>query len=99
MMNLLYASALIWGIKCLFSDGFIFYFNRASWPDWVKKPLLTCPPCMSSVWGTVWFLYITWQYPFHAGEWIVFCVQLCGLNFFMTKLIDKERIIIEDDNN
>jgi hypothetical protein len=92
-MDLIYASLFIWGIKCLFSEGFIFYFDKSHWPSWVKKPLLTCPPCMSSVYGTLWFLYMETG---GVMAWVQFCVMLCGLNYFITQLISKERIIIEE---
>lgn len=98
MEHLIYASMLIWGIKCLFDDGYLFHFNKDGVPPWVKKPLTECPPCMSSIWGTMYYWLI--QSPTHsAGGWVVFCIMLCGFNYFIVQLIDKERIIIDDDDN
>ena len=48
-------------------------------PEHVHKPLFSCPPCMSSVWGTTFFflsdlhnLVPYWLFPVH-------CLILCGL--------------------
>lgn len=45
-------------------------------PEELQKPIYACPPCMSSVWGSViWFGF--------GGSvellWVVFCLALCGL--------------------
>lgn len=32
------------------------------WPEWVQKPISSCPPCMSSVYGTpIWLLFLKLQ--------------------------------------
>ena len=55
----------------------------------VMKPLLTCPVCMSSVWGSVvWFSYgqgITWLWP-------VFLIKLAGLIYIVMILCYKDPI-------
>lgn len=94
-MELIYAALLIWGVHCIFSEGYVLHFNRASVPDWLKKPVVDCPPCMSSVYGTVYYFAIIGG--LNVGDWIFFCVQLCGLNYLLVQLLDKSRIIIDEE--
>lgn len=94
-MGLIHATFLIWGIKCLFAPGYLLFFNRESWPDWVKKPLFNCPPCMSSVWGTVWFISTDAS---SVTSWVTFCVMLCGINYLLVNFLDNITITINDDN-
>lgn len=77
----------IWGLEYTFNDGEIFgkpgNWMRANFPEWVNKPLFDCKYCMSSVWGTLGFVFLLWGWPWYF--WIVFCFCLCGL----TSILDK----------
>lgn len=68
------------GIWTLFNKGMLLgwlgdvYERRL--PEWINKPLWSCPQCMASVHGTwIWF---AWDGPVEL--WIPFCLALCGLN-------------------
>lgn len=57
-------------------------------PKW-SKPFFTCPPCMSSVWGTVFYLC------FFDGLRLypVFILSLCGLLKLLAILVlDKDSL-------
>lgn len=68
------------GIWNAFKPDMIFGWLGKIWdrrfPEWVSKPLYTCPPCMASVHGSwIWFLAggdLTWGFPF--------VLALSGLN-------------------
>ena len=74
------AVPLIIGVWTLFGKGMLLGWLGDIWdrrlPEVLQKPLYSCPPCMSSVWGSaVWFLL--------GGGfevmWTVFCLALCGI--------------------
>lgn len=56
--------------------------------DYWSKPMLTCPPCMASIYGTIFFfssrlyeLLPWWTWPLH-------CLALCGLAT-LAMMLDK----------
>ncbi len=52
-----------------------------------SKPFCLCPPCMSSIYGTLiyWCVYsFTLQ---HLFIWPIYCLCLCGINTFMQRWI------------
>lgn len=92
--GVLFAACLfVFGVSTLFSRGYIFG-KYGDWlirviPEWISKPLIGCPPCMSSVYGTLAYLF------FINGTltgWVVFCICLCGLNTIVLKFL----IYLED---
>lgn len=58
-------------------------------PFWIKKPFYTCPPCMSSWWGTLYFVgYSLTVSEFHIGlisMWVLFIFCVAGLNAILVK--------------
>lgn len=53
-------SLLILGINCLFWPGMLLFKlvkPLSKLPELLRKPLFECMICMSSVWGTVFFLH------------------------------------------
>ncbi len=56
-------------------------------PSWIKKPLATCPICMSSIYGTpvFWYAYLTnlIQYDYIIIVYICYVFALAGLNYLI----------------
>lgn len=80
LLLVLLASLVCFGIWNAFAPGMIFGKIADIWerrfPEWVSKPLFTCPPCMASLHGTwVWYLADGgWMW------WIPFVLALSGFN-------------------
>lgn len=80
----------IWGVHCLLSEGFIFeglgkVTERVMGSYW-SKPLFTCPPCMSSIHGSIiYFLFINFDFGF-----IPFAICLAGINFIIAEALHNE---------
>lgn len=74
----------VWGVKCLFDEGMLLGFigklMRDKMPSWLSKPLFDCPPCMSSVHGTLVYLIF---YPEGVFLWFFYIVVLCGVNYII----------------
>ena len=90
---LISAVLVIMGMNVVTSPPMVFYpFRR--WLErkvkrYVMKPLLTCPVCMSSTWGSlVWFAY---GQPLSL-DWPVFCIKLAGLIYIIMMLCYKDPI-------
>lgn len=56
------------------------------------KPLLGCTMCMASVWGTVFFVFVSDQtkimsesVPVFLFHLVIYCVCLCGLNYIISR--------------
>ena len=49
---------------------------------WLTKPFYNCLPCMASVYGSLFYLYLI------GFTWAVlpYCIALCGLNSLVSKL-------------
>lgn len=65
-----------------------------TFPSWLRKPLSECPPCMASVYGSVfyWFVVIqvhtlfSWsskEFLAKLGFWVIFCLILACANKFI----------------
>jgi hypothetical protein len=84
ILLLLIGACWIWGIHCLFSDGYILgnlgNFLRKHLPEWALKPLIDCPPCMSSIHG---FTFGVSAYDGDILMIIGYMVCLCGVNFYI----------------
>ena len=63
-------------------------------PFWIKKPLATCPICMSSVYGTpvFWYAYLTGliQYDYIIIVYICYVFALAGLNYLILAFMPNE---------
>lgn len=63
-------------------------------PKWIKKPLATCPICMSSVYGTpvFWFAYFTnyLNYDYIIILYICYMFALAGLNYLILSFMPDE---------
>ena len=103
LIYILIASAWIWGINCLFSEGHLLE-KWGDWidknmPEWIYKPTVGCPACMSSIHGILWF-FIGFPVCFHDALpirlLIPFLISLCGLNFILIKFTSKERVIVDE---
>lgn len=77
-------------------DGLYLFVDDSQYifPDWVRKPLSQCPPCMSSVYGSALYWFIVLQvkglFSWSAKEnlakfgfWIIFCLILACYNKFL----------------
>lgn len=90
IIYLLIGVGWIWGVHCLFQRGFIFY---GKWreidksPDFILKPFLDCPPCMSSVHGTLIFFFSPMVHEFNLFLWPIYCICLCGINFILKEAL------------
>jgi len=65
-------------------------------PDIIKKPLIECPPCQSSVWGTaVWwtlgFTYLPLSTFERLWQWPFYILALCGFVRFLNLLLEATR--------
>lgn len=86
-VTVILCSAWIWGIHCMFSEGFIFYkagvFLEKTIGTTACKPIFLCPPCMSSVHGVVWSI----AFCIPVKMIIPFIIALCGVNFIIKKFV------------
>lgn len=99
LLLLIFGACWIWGVHCLFADGYILskfadYF-RVEIPDstpesyaatWYSKPLFDCPPCMASFHGGIIGVCFI---GFHPSV-IPYMVCLCGLNFIVKTILFPE---------
>ncbi len=86
LTHILITSLAIIGLHKATGEGMILFYI-AEWlfkhlPKWLYTPLLGCPPCMASIWGTAGFLLMEpltpyWALPF---QWAAFVLAVCGLN-------------------
>jgi hypothetical protein len=62
-------------------------------PAWIKKPLGTCPVCMSSVYGfpIFWFAYLTnlINYDYIIFMYICYTFALAGLNYLILLFVPE----------
>ena len=102
LLSLLPVSLGIWCIHILFQKDMIFE-KAGNWiekklGEYWSKPVVSCPICMSSVWGLIGFFAIRYFFnvdlPYKQIVPFVFC--LCGLNTLLSKLTTKERIIVDE---
>jgi len=78
-------SFVIWGFASLFDEGMLLQKigkaieNSHNKRKWLLKPLMLCPPCMSSVWGTGAALYLHYD----IVHWLVLVFATAGLNYII----------------
>lgn len=92
----------IWAIHILFQENHIFE-RQGKWielklGEYWSKPLINCPICMSSFWGTIGFFAIRFFFnvDLPLKQYMPFLFCLCGLNVIIAKFINKERIIVDE---
>lgn len=77
---------VIWGVHCATGPGEvgapIGKFAEEELPEWVAKPTVACPPCMSSVWGSLLFWTIG---PRDAKTFPFYILALSGLMRFVVR--------------
>lgn len=85
---ILLTSFWCWGFHNAFEEGQIFGkigdYLRDNIVDFWLKPLLTCPICMSSIHGTIWYFISQPEYSFTS--WIMFIVAASGINYVIYNL-------------
>jgi hypothetical protein len=63
------------------------YIKRDNLPSWIKKPLGTCPVCMSSVYSTpvFWFSHLIGliNYDYIIIVYILYIFAIAGLNYLI----------------
>lgn len=102
LLSILPVSLGIWAIHILFQEEMI--FEKAG--EWItnklgeywSKPVVSCPVCMSSVWGLIGFFAIRYFFGIDLPlkQLIPFIFCLCGLNTIISKLTTKERVIVDE---
>jgi len=88
MIDIIYNSLLIWAVWFITPD----IDEDAPDPPGrfkiILKPFFLCPPCMASVWGTIYYITINPMPSIHG--WFAHCVLVCGLNVIISHLMPKE---------
>ena len=75
-------SLIIMGIHVLTRHGMLLQpFVNDDWNEYIRKPLYDCPPCMSSVWGVLGWLYFAPDFNI-----ILYLLALCGLNGLLSAI-------------
>lgn len=79
---------VVTGVWTLFRKQMIFDevgdWAFRTWPEWLYKPTIGCPPCMASVWGTTVF-WLT--HPFTPPNVILYPFYVLALCGFMKVLV------------
>lgn len=57
------------------------------------KPLYRCPYCMSSIWGTLTWLWWVQFSPLPIGTWPIYCLVLCGAMYMYENRYSPEIFI------
>ena len=81
---ILLTSLYIFGIHKVTDPSMIFgrihfYFDVWKIPNWIRTPLINCPPCMASVHG----LYMGYILGIELIMLPVFIFCVCGLNYII----------------
>lgn len=76
--------------------GFIGDAIRRLTPEWISKPMIECPPCQSSVWGSsIWwtmgFTYVPLSLVDRFFYWPFYILALCGFVRFLNLLLEATR--------
>lgn len=96
------ASLFIHAVHVLFQEGNAlekageWITNRLG--EYWSKPIINCPTCMASFWGTICFASIDYVFGVHLPwrQFIPYIMCLCGLNMIIGKFTTKERIIVDE---
>jgi hypothetical protein len=85
LFNIIVLSLVTIGIAQLFDEGMILgtlgaYIGTLSPATrWMLKPVILCPPCMASVWGTIAALYLGHSFV----DACVLILATAGLNYII----------------
>ena len=84
-------SAFTWGVYKTLQPGQVLGYmgDRIQDDKWFTKPLKSCIPCMSSVYGSFlfWLFYFLGIHEHSIILYICFVFMVTGLNYFMICLI------------
>ena len=82
ILLLILTSLWIWGFHGFFQlSGLLDSIDTTKMPNWLKKPMFSCPPCQSSFHGT--FAFIMFHHNLNILLWPIFVLCLCGLNYII----------------
>lgn len=102
LLSLLPVSFGIWAIYILFQEDHLMktpgkWITKKLGEYW-SKPIINCPVCMSSFWGTIGFFSIRYFFgvDLPLRQYFPFLMCLCGLNLLLSKLTTKERVIVDE---
>ena len=74
--------------------GRLYHKYKYKFPSWIKKPLGTCPMCMSSVYGTIIFaVYYFSGHDFNINAiiaYICYVFGLAGLNYLILSYMPQD---------
>lgn len=79
----------IWGFYSLFNSRYLLGPVHA-WLESklnykIMKPVMSCPPCMSSLHGTGLYIFL---FPgFNVAQWIIFVIILMGANYLIKEFL------------
>lgn len=57
--------------------------------QWLHNPLIDCPACMASIYGTLFYWFVYPMVLESLAWWPVYCLILCGINSIVSRIIDK----------
>ena len=94
--DLFFISLWIFGFRTLFQPGMILGFWGDEFDELLgkmAKPLFRCAPCMSSIHGSIYFIWRAFERPELVTSWpgflfdlLWFVVLLTGLNWIITRV-------------
>ncbi len=85
LTNIVILSLIIWGFAQLFDEGMILgsigekIAGLSPEVRWLLKPVILCPPCMASIWGTAASLILGYD----IGQALVLIFATAGLNYII----------------
>jgi len=86
-------SLWIFGIRVLFMEGMLLGFWGDEFDELfgiMAKPLFRCAPCMASIHGTLYYIYMNYMsftWPMFFVSMVFFVVCLTGLNWMISRLM------------
>lgn len=86
-------------VKTRLNANVLFLFldiPKYTFPEWIRKPVISCPTCMASVWGSIiWWVFVYLQQSAFAWSthpdtaplfmWPFFCISLSFMNYLWSK--------------
>lgn len=91
MINILQAALIIVGFQACTHVGMILFFVRRLGDEYlnyyVRKMLYGCLVCMSSLYGTIYYLL---TYEFHMKHYLLFIFSLAGILYIIDQLTSRD---------